>query len=424
MGKFGFGSKKDKGSSAPQSDNPYAQAPNAADPYADTQKYVTPYQQARNGLPSGPRAGGGPMSRNGSIASTATAPPPYNQAPSGYSNDRYGASSGYGDNKYAGGSTHGSSSSASRGPGGYGGLGPSDNSRQGSQTPPSFPSRYSQNQTPVDTGSGSTYAQPSSSAGYGQSDADSNKYGGYGEQRELTEEEKEDQEYRKVKAQIHETTQASLQTNQDSLRYMNQAIDTGLSTYAQLGAQNERLHHTDQLLDTATESHRHAEAQTKKLKSLNRSMFAVHVKNPFTEKRRTAEQEARILSQNQADREIREASRRDKFAQNSRMEQNFAGFDQDEAPSSFTRVNRGDRSKYTLEDDSDEEGAAALDQANEQIERDLEQMSLGVGKLKRIGQAMGDELDHSNKLIDRIGSKTDPLDDQIRVTNARMNRIK
>ncbi|KAI0154825.1 hypothetical protein GGR57DRAFT_465124 [Xylariaceae sp. FL1272] len=423
MKKFGFG-KKDKGSPAPQSDNPYASAP-AADPYTDTQKYATPYQQARNGLPSGPRAGGGPMSRNDSIASTATAPPPYNQAPSGYGNDRYGTSSGYGsDNKHAGGNPYGGSSGSSRGPGGYGGLGPSDNSRQNSQTPPSFPSRYSQNQTPIDTGSGSTYAQPSSSAAYGQSSTDTNKYGGYGETRELTEEEREAEEYRNIKKEIHSTTQASLQTNQDSLRVMNQAIDTGLSTYARLGAQNERLHHTDQLLDTATESHRHAEAQTKKLKSLNRSMFAVHVKNPFTEKRRTAQQEARIMAQNQEDREVREATRRDKFAQNTRMEQNFAGFDQNETPSSFTRANRGDRSKYTLEDDSDEEGAAALDQANDQIERDLEQMSIGVGKLKRIGQAMGEELDHSNKLIDRIGSKTDPLDDQIRVTNARMNRIR
>lgn len=39
------------------------------------------------------------------------------------------------------------------------------------------------------------------------------------------------------------------------------------------------------------------------------------------------------------------------------------------------------------------------------ISEDLEQMSLGVTRLKAIGKAMGDELDHGNKLIDRIGSK-------------------
>ncbi|KAI0483230.1 hypothetical protein GGR56DRAFT_623489 [Xylariaceae sp. FL0804] len=419
-----FGSKK--GSPAPQSDNPYAQTQPANDPY------MSPYQQARAGAPSGPRAGGGlpsgpgprsgsgygtpPLNRNASSASSATAPPPYaEQSSGGYGNDRYGTSSGYGSSKYASGGGYGSAA-ASR-PGGYGGLGRSNTDDTDVNRDALFSgARERQQRQPNDGGS---------SGAYGESGADSgSRYGGYGEQRELTEEEKDYEAYKDTKKQIHETTQASLATNQNSLRAMNQALDTGLSTYARLGAQNERLHHTDQLLDTATESHRHAEAQTKKLKSLNRSMFAVHVKNPFTEKRRTAEEEARILSQNQNDREIREASRRDKFGQNARMEQTFAGLQKDEMPSSFSRSNNGDRSKYTLEDDSDEEGAAQLDAANEQIERDLEQMSLGVNKLKRIGQAMGDELDHGNKLIDRIGNKTDPLDDQIRVTNARMNRIR
>ncbi|KAI1504334.1 hypothetical protein F5X99DRAFT_36015 [Biscogniauxia marginata] len=433
MKKFGFSKKSaddddsnrsalfgKKGSPAPSSDNPYAQAKAANDPYVnDNNKYanVTPYQQARGGLPSGPgpRAGyGAPpsLNRNGSSASSATAPPPYsdNPQPSGYGNDRYGTSSGYGGSKYASAGGYGGASSSR--PGGYGGLGPANGDDENRDA------LFSGARERLDQ------RQATTTQGGSQSGADTGNYGGYGEQRELTEEERDYEAYKDTKAQIHETTNASLATNQNSLRYMNQALDTGLATYARLGAQNERLHHTDQLLDNATESHRHAEAQTKKLKSLNRSMFAVHVKNPFTEKRRTAEEEARIVSQNQTDREIRESTRRDKFGQNARMEQNFAEFGRDHPPSSFTRANRGDRSKYTLEDDSDEEGARELDAANEQIERDLEQMSMGVNKLKRIGQAMGEELDHGNKLIDRIGSKTDPLDDQIRVTNARMNRIR
>ncbi|KAI8632232.1 hypothetical protein F5Y19DRAFT_492111 [Xylariaceae sp. FL1651] len=432
MKKLGFGKKGGgdddpnrsalfgkKGSPAPQSDNPYAQTQTASDPYMneDNNKFagMTRYQQARSDIQNGPGPRG--VSRNDSIASSATAPPPYsNQPPSaGYGNDRYGTSGGYGSSKYAGSSNY-ANAPTSR-PGGYGGLGRTDSTDTDAKRDALFSSardRHDQRQATDTSGSGA----------YGSSGADASKYDGYGSRRELTEEEREAEEYRSLKSQIHDTTQASLATNQNSLRYMNQALDTGLATYARLGAQNERLHHTDQLLDTATESHRHAEAQTKKLKSLNRSMFAVHVKNPFTEKRRTAEEEARILSQNQADREIREASRRDKFAQNSRMERQFAALEKDDEPSSFSRANRGDRSKYTLEDDSDEEGAAQLDAANEQIERDLEQMSLGVSKLRRIGVAMGEELDHGNKLIDRIGAKTDPLDDQIRVTNARMNRIR
>ncbi|KAJ8128345.1 hypothetical protein O1611_g5291 [Lasiodiplodia mahajangana] len=393
-----FGSKgSSKGS---QSDNPYAQT--SSDQYTeDNTKYagMTRYQQARQGLEDGTGPRG--LSRNDSSASSATAPPPYSDqvAPSGYGNNRYGASGGYGGgSKYAG-------SSYSNAPrqGGYGGLGRTDSASADANRDALFSGardRYQQQAAaPDDAGN-------SGSGGYGSSTS----AGGYGSRRELTEEEREAEEYRNLKDEIHKTTQDSLATNQNSLRYMNQALETGLATYARLGAQNERLHHTDQLLDTATESHRHAEVQTKKLKSLNRSMFAVHVKNPFTEKRRTAEEEAKILRQNQEDREVREATRRDKFAQHSRMERNFAGFDNPDLPTASSSSNRGDRNKYMLEDDSDEEN--------------LEQMSIGVARLKAVGKAMGDELDHGNKLIDRIGAKTDPLDDQIRVTNARMNRIR
>ncbi|KAI1757077.1 hypothetical protein F4782DRAFT_481163 [Xylaria castorea] len=415
-----FGSRGSKGS---QSENPYAQT--ASDQYTeDNTKYaggMTRYQQARQGVEGGPGPQG-PI-RNDSVGSSATAPPPYSDqaAPTGYGNNRYGASGGYASNsKYAG-----SSSSNAPRQGGYGGLGRTDSASTDANRDALFSGardRYQQQATTANN-SGSGSGDGSGGHGSGTAASDS-KYDGYGSRREMNEEEREAEEYRGLKEQIHSTTQASLASNQNSLRYMNQALDSGLATYARLGAQNERLHHTDQLLDTATESHRHAEVQTKKLKSLNRSMFAVHVKNPFTEKRRTAEEEAKIVQQNQSDRDVREASRRDKFAQHSRMERTFAGFDNPDMSNTTTAANRGDRNKYMLEDDSDEEGNGQLEAANDQIEKDLEQMSIGVARLKAVGKAMGDELDHGNKLIDRIGAKTDPLDDQIRVTNARMNRIR
>ncbi|TRX90184.1 hypothetical protein FHL15_008912 [Xylaria flabelliformis] len=402
-----FGSKGSKGS---QSENPYAQT--ASDQYTeDNTKYaggMTRYQQARQNLDGGPGPQG--LNRNDSVGSSATAPPPYSDqaAPTGYGNNRYGASSGYASNsKYAG-------SSYSNAPrqGGYGGLGRTDSASTDANRDALFSGardRYQQQATTANNG-GSGSGDGSGSYDSGTA-ASGSKYDGYGSRRELNEEEREAEEYRSLKDQIHSTTQASLATNQNSLRYMNQALDTGLATYARLGAQNERLHHTDQLLDTATESHRHAEAQTKKLKSLKPQAY-------------WKAEEARIVQQNQEDREIREATRRDKFAQHSRMERNFAGFDNPDTPNTSTAANRGDRNKYMLEDDSDEESKAQLEAANDQIERDLEQMSIGVARLKAVGKAMGDELDHGNKLIDRIGAKTDPLDDQIRVTNARMNRIR
>ncbi|KAI1203917.1 hypothetical protein F5X97DRAFT_282418 [Nemania serpens] len=412
---FGSRGSSTKGS---QPDNPYAQT--ASDQYTDDNtKFagMTRYQQARQRIEDGPGPRG--LDRNDSVTSSTTAPPPYSDqgTPSGYGNNRYGASGGYANNnKYAA-----SSYSNAPRPGGYGGLGRTDSASTDANRDALFSGARDRQQQQA----AATDNSESRSGSYGSGTATSgNRDNSYGSRPELTEEEREAEEYRSLKDQIHSTTQASLTTNQNSLRYMNQALDTGLATYARLGAQNERLHHTDQLLDTATESHRHAETQTKKLKSLNRSMFAVHVKSPIGGKRRTEEEEAKIIQQNQIDREVREATRRDKFAQHSRMERTFAGLDNTDAPTTSSSSNRADRNKYMLEDDSDEEGNAQLNAANDQIERDLEQMSIGVARLKAVGKAMGDELDHGNKLIDRIGAKTDPLDDQIRVTNARMNRIR
>ncbi|KAI5861731.1 hypothetical protein GGS23DRAFT_129154 [Durotheca rogersii] len=445
MKKFGFGKKQTDGDddpnrsalfgkkgSGPSSENPYAQSQPANDPYTtDNNKYanVTPYQKARSnlqnqpvGLPSGPgpRSGyGAPPSRTPSNVSSATAPPPYsnNQPSGGYANDRYGTSSGYGNSKYGSSNSYGSAGASAAGRvGGYGGLGRTDSNDTDANRDALFSGAQERlNQRQTNPGSGA----------YGASGADSgaSKYGGYGEQRELTQEDKDYEEYKNIKQEIRDTTKASVASTENSLRALNQSLDVGMQSYARLGAQNERLHHTDQLLDTAIEKQRHADVQTKKLKTLNRSMFAVHVKNPFTEKRRTAEEEAKFVAQNQADREIREATRRDKFAQSMRMESTFNELNRGDAPASFSKPNRNDRNKYTLEDDSDEEGARDLENDNDQIESNLAELQNGTFKLNRLAKALGEELDHGNRLIDGIGAKTEPLDDQLKVTNMRLERI-
>ncbi|KAI1401030.1 hypothetical protein F4819DRAFT_341150 [Hypoxylon fuscum] len=460
MKKFGFGKKHSdggddanrsalfgkKGSPGPASDNPYAQAAPADDPYMNemNSKFakMTPYQQARaqipsrsagagaGGLPSGPAPRNGygapSLSRNDSSHSSATTLPPYSSAPpsvhgsgqpsgqpsGGYANDRYGTASGYGASKYGNSNNYGAApgSGAAR-PGGYGGMGRTNSN----DTDANRDALFSGAQERLQRQGG-----PPETIGTAGGDEAASKYGGYGEQRELTEEEKDYEEYKNIKQDIRDTTKSSLQSTENSLRILDQTLDSGMASYARLGAQHERLHNTDQLLDSAVEKQRHADAQTKKLKTLNRSMFAVHVKNPFTEKRKTAEDEQRVITENQFNREARDATRREKFAQGARMEANYKELARDNGSSSFSKPNRNDRNKYTLEDDSDEEGARELDNDNEAIENNLDALYNGSVRLGRVAKALGEELDHGNQLIDRIGSKTDPLDDQLRVTNRRL----
>ncbi len=238
MKKFGFGKKGgDDGDDAnrnalfggrkkqqpSQSDNPYAQKggndpyaqPAASDPYADSAKYanVTPYQAARSQISSGPpggppgpgNSGGRPGGPQGASPGGPQGGPAGGQGGGygGYSSDRYGSGGGYGSNRYDNnaGSDRYSGASSARGPGGYGGFGrpgdkePDDNRDallSGAQE------RYTQRQhTAVPSGGNPQPDQPGA--------ADS--YGGYGEQRELTEEEQEEAEYQAILAEKRQVQQ-------------------------------------------------------------------------------------------------------------------------------------------------------------------------------------------------------------------------
>lgn len=395
MKKFGFGKKHDdkKGSPAP---NPYAR--------------MTPYQQARARVGEEPQAAGGPggqdggfggppLHRNPSGSSSVTAPPPYSethQAPAGYGNDRFGTSSGYGGNKYSG--AGGPGGPAARGPGGYGGFGPSDADANRDALFSGVQQRQAQ--------------QPSGpqAGGYGSTgpDAGASSYGGYGEQRELTEQEKEDLEVRKIRDETKNIRDASLASTENSLRTLENTLGGGTETYARIARQNEMLHNTNQHIDRAAIANRLAKEKTAELKTLNRSMFAVHVSNPFTSKARKAEEDAKFLAQHREDRAIREATRHEKISQNTRMESSFRELSaqQRQVPASFSRANRADRYKYLDEDNSeDEEEKNAEAEKEDRIAYNQERM-LGMTKqLNTLARGLGDEIGHSNKLIDDIGSK-------------------
>lgn len=409
MGRFSF--KKgsdDKGS------NPYAQG--GEDPYAKpmtaAQASYKQYQNAPiNGLPGGPRAGGPPggprggMSRGGSDASNETAPPPYNGGGGGggYGNDKYGASGGYGSSRY---DNSGYEKKSTRGPGGYGGLGGADQDDNRDALFGGARERYDQKQQQPP-------ANPSSGT-YGGSSS----YGGYGAQRELTAEEQEEEEIDDIKRQIKETKLASANTAENSERIAASAVETALGTYARLGAQHERMINTENLLDKATLSTREADGKTKKLKSMNRSMFAVHVNNPFTAKKRTAEQERMIMEQHQADKNLRETTRAGGFQANARMEAGFKEIEAQRSTDKWQRASASEKSKYAFEDDSED------DDAENRIDESMARTAGHVSTLNSVAKLMGREIEEQNTRIDRLGEKTDAADMAARLNTERLKRIR
>lgn len=396
MKKFGFGKKGDDGddvdrnalfgrkkSAPPSADNPYAQQ-SANDPYADGAKYanVTPYQQARSGLNSAPRSGGppggfaGPQRPDGGNSYGGP-------APSGYGVERYGSGGGYGSSRYN------IPAAGARGPSGYGGFG-----RANDNTP-------DENRDALFNGAQERYAQKQQShapGSYGQSGTDGGTYGGYGEQRELTAEEQEEADYQAILAEKRQVQQESSASVSCSVAMARQANEVGKATLARLGAQGERLLNTKKNLDLAANQNKVAQDRAAELKTLNRSMFAVHVGNPFTSKQRQQRADDEVMSRHRAEREQREATRREGYSANQRMESTFS-----ELNSARNRAQpqarKKDYGKFNLDD---EEGA---DELEDQIDEGLDELSSQVSMMNMVGRAIGKELDSQNKQIDRIMNK-------------------
>merc|ERR1711977_540098 len=380
-----FGSRSSKNSSpAPAASNPYAQPPQAADPYAqDNNKYAnmgpvgpsgaSPYQQARQnyGLPSGP-----------------------------------GAARGQGS-KY--------------GPGGYGGLGRT-NSNDTTTTEDNRDAlfggakdRYAQRTVPPPTngrpGGGYTAESGTSSQGGG--------YGAYGEERQLTAEEEEEEDVSATKQQIRFMKQEDVSSTRNALRIAAQAEETWGATLARLGAQGERIHNTEKNLDLAANHNRIAEEKAKELKTLNKSMFAVHVSNPFTASSRRATRDQEIIEKHRQEREERDATRAAAFGTQQRMERALKELQPGDvgyrAPQ--TKASLAERSKYQFEADSED------DEMENEIDSNLDALGHAAGRLNALARATGKEVDEQNKHIDVIIQKSDRVDDQIAMNRARLDRI-
>jgi protein transport protein SEC9 len=405
-----FGSRGKSKSPAPPTDNPYAQNTIPADPYTrakmnagvaqgPTQTYQGhPQQQPGQGgysgmsRPSDPRGGygGGGYGDNKYGGSQG----------GGYAPDKYGGRGGYGEqgssNPYGAPQPSGVART-----GGYGGLGrtasyddaPDDNrdqlfggarerieQRQQQPGPPGY-SYNSEDQSGADT-----------------------SYGAYGD-RQLTAEEEEEEDISATKHEIKFMKQQDVASTRNALRIAAQAEETGRNTLARLGAQGERMHNTDRNLDIANNQINISEDKQAELKKLNRSMFAVHVNNPFNAKQRQMEKDEKIMNRHRLEREQREATREQAFKAGQRMNQNFKGLDDGYGPGAggIRKTNLAERSKYQFEADSDD------DRMEDEIDKNLDDLSGAAKRLNLLAKATGEEIESQNRLIERIGDKVSTL---------------
>lgn len=192
-----------------------------------------------------------------------------------------------------------------------------------------------------------------------------------------------------------------------SLQRSNQialaALETARGTAARLGEQEERLRNTEKNLDIANFHHKIAVDKTRELKTLNRSMFAVHVSNPFTKGKREAQLEQAVLDRHREERDISEGTRRDAFLAAQQTERDFKeaealGLRRAPAPDSEAAKARRKQLMFD-ENDSEEE------QMEKDIDEGLDQMSHNVGQLRKFAEVQGTMVERSIGVIDRLDPK-------------------
>ncbi|KAJ5499281.1 hypothetical protein N7453_008332 [Penicillium expansum] len=381
-----FGSRK-KDKSPSNTSNPYAQ-PIPVDPYTKAKigAGVAP-------LPANyPAANGGPADRFGGSGAGAGSPA---------SGSRYGS-------------------------GGYGGLGggdPNDPAAADSARNELFGgANKNKKQSPDNNSAGSPPPYSEGQNGQGQ-----NNYGGGSNEysmatfqdRQLTAEEEEEEEVQATKNEMRFVKQGDVASTRNALRAAAQAEETGRATLARLGAQGESVHDTEKSLDMTTIEGRIAEDKAKELKTLNKSMFAVHVSNPFTASRRRRDRDEKVLNTHRDDRDIREGTRSEAHATNQRMEKVFRDIDRDAAKQGKgKKASVTERAKYQFEADSEDEAM------EDEIEQNLDLLSGATGRLNGLAKATGKELDEQNRHLERIMGKSDFVDDQIAMNRAKLDRIR
>lgn len=390
-----FGSR-----SRDKSPNPQAQGNN---PYAQ-QIPIDPYTRAKinAGVAPGPPAGGpgGP----GGYGDVKHPDGPVGNQQGGYAPNRYGNQGGYGADRYGTGQDNNRPGGGSRyGPGGYGGLGSTDpNDADRDALFGGARDRVQQN------GPGAGGPPPPYSSG---GPAGSGGYGGYGEEnapgssavyqeRQLTAEEEEEEEVNAVKQEIRFIKQGDVSSTRNALRVAAQAEETGRNTLARLGAQSERILDTEKSLDVAASQGRLAEEKARELKTLNKSMFAVHVSNPFTSNARRRDRDEKILETHRAERNTREGTRQEAFQSNQRMEHTFREIERD-ANKAYPgqKKDMAERAKYQFEADSEDEAM------EDEIDNNLNLLSGAAARLNGLARATGKELEEQNRHLDRIMGK-------------------
>ncbi|KAK9461458.1 uncharacterized protein V1516DRAFT_676008 [Lipomyces oligophaga] len=241
--------------------------------------------------------------------------------------------------------------------------------------------------------------------------------------------EQEELEVQQLKKNIRATNKETISSANNVLNYAQQAEDSGLRTLQMLGEQSDQLANSEKAIALTENQTRLAEDYAAELKSLNRSMFAVHVSNPFNSRRRIAEQELKIRDTFQDQQAQRDQLRRQHYASQQQISSamgNLPG----ERRRQMTELELkyyqqmqdnkrklAEESKYMFEPEAE-------DHADEQeIQDRLTQIGAASARLNLMAKAINNEVEDQTARAKRLGDKTSDLEVGVHLNSSRLARI-
>jgi hypothetical protein len=167
-----------------------------------------------------------------------------------------------------------------------------------------------------------------------------------------------------------------------------------------------------------------AEDNAKEIKQLNRSIFRPVI--TFDKEGKRAAQEAKLQDRFEDQRKAREKVANDLYQSHNQTRGHLGEVggeaDSEELLGGRSRMRTAEqfstrteqRKRYQFE------ANASDDEMEDDLDDGLDEISKMTKKLKALGMAMGDELDHQNRWIDGITGKTDSLDQRLQMNTDRV----
>ncbi|KAJ1680369.1 Protein transport protein S9 plasma membrane t-SNARE [Spiromyces aspiralis] len=244
----------------------------------------------------------------------------------------------------------------------------------------------------------------------------------------------EDEEFDEIRTKVMQTKQDSLASTRKTLGILADTEDKAARTMEQLGQQGAQLNRAELNMDIIENQASQATASSSKLRTLNKSIFHIHIGNPFTRKKRREEELERKKMQLDHEQKLREELNKKDYQSRKRVEDSnkILAKSNLHGPGSGTDGGRGDlidrnrqqqlsqaeRSRYMLKG-VDEDPAI-----ESEINDNLTMIGQSVNRLKHVAMNMNEELEQQNQAVTHITKQSGNAQAQIGIAQFHLGKIK